>query len=121
MRLRIGEFARFGQVSVSALRYYDEVGLLRPSEVDRWTGYRYYSLDQLAMLNRLLALKELGLSLDQIKQLLGDELPADEIRGMLRLKRAELQARRKESEIDWRGWKPASSSLNWRVRCLITK
>ena len=96
MRLKIGAFARIGQVSVSALRYYDEVGLLRPVEVDRWTGYRYYSFDQLGMLNRLLALKDLGLSLEQIRQLLGEELPAEQIKGMLRLKRAELQAQAAE-------------------------
>lgn len=96
MRLKIGEFARIGQVSVSALRYYDEVGLLRPAEVDRWTGYRYYAFDQLGMLNRILALKDLGLSLDQIRAMLGEELPADEIKGMLRLKRAELQSQAQE-------------------------
>src|SRR3954470_13796017 len=96
MRLKIGEFARIGQVSVSAMRYYDEVGLLRPVEVDRWTGYRYYAFDQLGMLNRLLALKDLGLSLEQIRQLLGEELPGEQIKGMLRLKRAELQAQAQE-------------------------
>ena len=92
MRLKIGEFAKIGMVSVSALRFYNEAGLLKPAEVDRWTGYRYYSLDQLPALNRILALKDLGLSLEQIKQLMGEELPAEQIRGMLRLKRAELQA-----------------------------
>jgi DNA-binding transcriptional MerR regulator len=96
MRVKIGEFARVGQVSVSALRYYDEVGLLRPVEVDRWTGYRYYSYDQLGMLHRILALKDLGLSLEQIRLLLGEELPAEQIKGMLRLKRAELQAQAQE-------------------------
>jgi effector-binding domain-containing protein len=59
--------------------------------VDAFTGYRYYSLDQLARLNRILALKDLGLSLDQIKLILTDALPASEIRGMLRLKEAEMQ------------------------------
>lgn len=91
MRLKIGEFAKVGYVSVSALRYYDEVGLLKPAHVDRWTAYRFYDLDQIAMLHRILALKDLGLSLEQIMSLLGEELPAEQIRGMLRLKRAELQ------------------------------
>lgn len=92
MRLKIGEFSKLGQVSVSALRYYDEVGLLRPVEVDRFTGYRYYAFDQLGMLHRLLAFKDLGLSLEQIRHLLGEELPAEQIKGMLRLKQAELQS-----------------------------
>ena len=68
--IRIGEFSRIGQVSVKTLRYYDTVELLKPTEVDPSTGYRYYSFDMLPKLNRILALKELGLSLEQIKQLL---------------------------------------------------
>ncbi len=88
---KIGDFSRLSQVSVKALRYYDEVGLLKPASIDRFTGYRYYSADQLPRLNRILALKDLGLSLAQIDRLLGEELPAAEIRGMLRLKQAEIQ------------------------------
>ncbi len=42
---------------MKTLRYYDEIGLLRPGEIDRFTGYRYYSADQLHRLNRILALK----------------------------------------------------------------
>ncbi len=89
--LKIGDFAKVSRVSVKALRYYDEIGLLRPSQIDRFTGYRYYTLDQLPRLNRILALKDLGLSLDQITLLLEQGMPADHIRGMLRLKRAELR------------------------------
>jgi DNA-binding transcriptional MerR regulator len=88
---KIGEFSKLSQVPVKTLRYYDEIGLLTPAEVDRWTGYRYYSADQLPRLNRILALKDLGLSLAQIGWLLDEELSPEELRGMLRLKRAELQ------------------------------
>lgn len=96
MRLRIGEFARLGFVSVSALRFYDDAGLFKPAEVDPWTGYRYYSYDQLGMLHRLLALKDLGLSLDEIRQLLGAELPAEKIREMLVQKRVLLKGQAQE-------------------------
>ena len=89
--LKIGDFAKIGQISVKTLRYYDMVGLLKPCEVDPSSGYRYYSFDMLPKLNRILALKELGLSLDQVKQLLEDELPAEQLRGMLRLKQVEIQ------------------------------
>lgn len=90
--IKIGDFSRMTQVPVSTLRYYDDVGLLKPVEVDRFTGYRYYALDQLPRLHRLLALKDLGFSLEQIGRLLDQELPAAELRGMLRLKETELQA-----------------------------
>ncbi len=78
------------QVSVPTLRHYDDVGLLKPAHVDRFTEYRYYALDQLPRINRILALKELGLSLDQIKQLMRDQLPAEHLRSLLASKRAEI-------------------------------
>jgi|ERR1700677_2275501 DNA-binding transcriptional MerR regulator len=86
----IGEFARLGTVSVRTLRHYDELGLLRPAKVNPDTGYRGYSADQLGQLNRIVALKELGLSLAQVKQLMGG-ITLDELRGMLMLRRAQLE------------------------------
>lgn len=88
---KIGEFSKIAQVAVSQLRYYDEVGLLKPAKVDEWTGYRYYSAQQLPRLNRILALKELGLSLEQIGRMLNDDISAEEIRGMLALKKAQAE------------------------------
>jgi len=86
----IGEFARLGTVSVRALRHYDEIGLLRPAKVDPDTGYRGYSAEQLGQLNRIVALKELGLTLAQVRQLLNG-ITLDELRGMLMLRRAQLE------------------------------
>lgn len=94
---KIGDFSKLSQVSVKTLRYYDELGLLKPVEVDKWSGYRYYSADQLPRLNRILALKDLGLSLDEIARSL-DDLPAAQIRGMLRLKQVEAKERVREEE-----------------------
>lgn len=88
---KIGDFSKLSQVSVKALRLYDQMGLLKPSQVDRFTSYRYYSASQLSRLNRILALKNLGFSLEQIAKLLDDQIPPEQIRGMLRLKQAELQ------------------------------
>lgn len=88
---RIGNFSRLSQVSVKALRFYDEVGLLKPTFVDGATGYRYYSANLLPRLNRILVFKELGFSLDEIAPLLAGELPVSEVQEMLRVKRAELK------------------------------
>ncbi|MFQ5433287.1 MAG: helix-turn-helix domain-containing protein, partial [Anaerolineae bacterium] len=88
---RIGEFSKIAQVSVSQLRYYDEIGLLKAAKIDEWTGYRYYSARQLPHLNRILALKELGLSLDQIRRMVSDEISTEEIRGMFALKKAQAE------------------------------
>ena len=95
---KIGEFSKLSQVTVKTLRYYDQIGLLQPAEVDRFTGYRQYSASQLPRLNRILALKDLGLSLDQIGQLLEDDLSPDQIRGILRLKQVEIQAQVAEEQ-----------------------
>jgi DNA-binding transcriptional MerR regulator len=95
---KIGDFSRLSQVTVKALRYYDEVGLLKPVRVDDFTGYRYYALDQLPRLNRILALKDLGFSLEQIGRMLDEGLPQEQLRGMLRLKQAELQQRVQEEQ-----------------------
>src|SRR5262245_4188558 len=67
---RIGEFARFTRVSVKMLRHYDEVGLFQPAQVDPDTGYRYYTVDQLPRLNRIILLRDLGFGLDQIADVL---------------------------------------------------
>jgi DNA-binding transcriptional MerR regulator len=90
--LTIGDFARLGQVSPRMLRHYDEIGLLRPIQVDPATGYRYYAAHQLARLHRLVALRDLGLNLDQIGPVLDEELTVDELRGMLRMRRAQIEA-----------------------------
>lgn len=96
---KIGEFARLTQVSAKALRLYDEMGLLKPVRVDPFTDYRYYSADQLPRLHRIIALKELGFTLEQIKPLLADNVSAEQIKGMLMLKRAEAsQAMQAEHE-----------------------
>ncbi|MDJ0705310.1 MAG: MerR family transcriptional regulator [Leptolyngbyaceae cyanobacterium MO_188.B28] len=88
---RIGEFSKIAQVPASLLRYYDDIGLFAPIHSDRETGYRYYSVQQLAQLNRILALKDLGLSLEQIKHLVEDQVSPDEIRGMLTLKKSQIE------------------------------
>ena len=88
---RIGEFSRIARVSARLLRYYDELGLLRPGVVDSSTGYRYYSSAQLLRLNRILVLKDLGLSLEQIGGVIDQEASADQLRAMLEVRRVDAE------------------------------
>jgi DNA-binding transcriptional MerR regulator len=90
--LTIGDFARHGRVSVRMLRHYDAIGLLRPAHVDQSSGYRFYQAAQLSRLNRVVALKDLGFTLQQVQAILDEDVSAGELRGMLRLRRAELEA-----------------------------
>ena len=89
--IRIGDFSKLSRVSIKALRLYDELGLLSPIEVDRFTGYRYYEFDQLPRLYRILALKDLGFSLEEIGRLLEGEVSVEQMRGMLKLRQAEIR------------------------------
>src|ERR1700756_5188640 len=88
----IGDFARHGRVSVRMLRHYDATGLLRPARVDPASGYRFYEADQLARLNRIIALKNLGFTLNQAHAMLDEHISTEQLRGMLRLRQAELQS-----------------------------
>jgi DNA-binding transcriptional MerR regulator len=91
--LKIGDFARLCQLPVKTLRYYDDVGLITPAHVDAASGYRYYGVDQLPRVNRIVALKDLGFSLDQIAAILDGGVSHEQLRGMLMLKRAESEHR----------------------------
>ena len=86
----IGDFANLGRVSVRMLRHYDAIGLLRPARVDPSSGYRYYTAAQLAALNRIVALKDLGFTLDQVQTMIDQKVDPGELRGMLRMRRAQL-------------------------------
>ena len=97
---RIGDFSKLGQVSTRMLRHYDKLGLLVPNQVDQWTGYRYYTIDQLPRLHRLMALKELGFTLEQIGDLLeqDDELSPEQLRGMFLMRQAEIERELREGQ-----------------------
>jgi DNA-binding transcriptional MerR regulator len=99
---KIGDFSQLGQVSIRTLRLYDELGLLRPAQIDKFTGYRFYSIEQLPRLNRILALKDLGLSLEQIGDLLKRDLPADRLREMLKTKQTDIARQMREMQSQLR-------------------
>jgi DNA-binding transcriptional MerR regulator len=90
---RIGEFAQIAQVSCRLLRYYEELGLLSPAHTDTVSGYRFYTARQLPELNRILALKELGFPLAEIRSLLASAIEPQELRAML----LRMKAQREES------------------------
>ena len=96
--IKIGDFSKLAHISVKTLHHYGSLGLLEPIHVDRYTGYRYYELEQLQDLNRILALKDLGFSLEQIAQLINEDLSIQELRGMLRMKQLDLSAKLQDEQ-----------------------
>jgi DNA-binding transcriptional MerR regulator len=95
---RIGDFSQLGQISIRTLRLYDEMGLLKPAEVDDFTDYRYYSLEQLPRLNRIVALKDLGFSLKEVAEQLEENLSLYDLRGMLKRKQSEVSLKLQEEQ-----------------------
>ncbi len=88
---KIGDFSKLSQVTVKTLRHYDELGLFKPIEVDQFTGYRYYSADQMPKLYRILALKDLGLTLEKIARMIDGNLSVEQIRTILHQQQVQLQ------------------------------
>ena len=97
--LRIGEFSRIGRVTIETLRHYDACDLLKPAKVAPSTGYRYYTTDQLPRLNQIVALKDVGFSLDEIAHILRDTLTEDQLRGMLRAQLAVAESTIKSATL----------------------
>lgn len=105
--MKIGDFARLGQVSVRMLRHYESLGLLLPDAVDEFSGHRSYAVAQLPRLNRVMALNALGIPLRKIAELLDSELSTSALADMLVLRRHQLRAEQtaaaaKLAEVEFR-------------------
>ena len=106
-KLKIGEFSKMMQVTVKTLRHYEQKGLLLPDEVDEWTGYRYYSIDQMQKLQDIRDLQRLGFSLEEIKDLYEEDSHTPSIRQLTeKIKETEIQLKqliaRRNQLLDWR-------------------
>ncbi|MFW5428256.1 MerR family transcriptional regulator [Bacillus pumilus] len=88
---KIGDFSMLSKVPVKTLRYYDQIDLLKPKQIDQDSGYRYYSAEQLLEVNRIFLYKELGFTLKQMGQLLREDISVEQIQGMFLLKESEIQ------------------------------
>ncbi|MCI1959781.1 MAG: MerR family transcriptional regulator [Clostridia bacterium] len=88
--LKIGDFSKLSRVSIRMLRYYDEIGLLNPVTIDEFTGYRYYSEEQLPVVGRITALKDMGFGLASIHDILNCYDNHEQLENYLNTKRYEL-------------------------------
>ena len=116
-RLKIGEFSQLMQVTVKTLRHYEQKGLLLPDEVDEWTGYRYYSIDQMQKLQAIRDLQRLGFSLDEIKDLFEDNSHIPSIRQLTeKIKETEAQLKqlitRRNRLLDWRNTRKEMKTMD---------
>ena len=100
--LRIGEFSKLSRVSIRMLRHYDDIGLLKPAEIDQFTGYRYYSPAQLPVIGRITALKDMGFSLADIVKMLEIYENRDELDDYLMKRQLELQEISETTQLQMR-------------------
>lgn len=89
--MKIGEFAKACNLPISVLRYYDRLGLLKPVYIDRFTGYRHYHANQLALCERINELKSAGFTLAEIKQLFSDDMESEEVNALFDCKKKQLE------------------------------
>jgi DNA-binding transcriptional MerR regulator/effector-binding domain-containing protein len=89
--MKISDLAHLARVSTRTLRHYDEIGLFKPARIDSVTGYRTYSVNQMALLNRILALRDLGFALEQITTLTANGFAPERLKDLLELRKAELE------------------------------
>ncbi|WP_270493184.1 MerR family transcriptional regulator [Eisenbergiella porci] len=87
--LKIGDFAMLSKISINMLRHYDEINLLKPANIDDFTGYRYYEEEQLLIANRIQSLKAMGLSLSMIKQILEQYENSNSLKNFLQIQRTQ--------------------------------
>ncbi len=111
--LTIGAFARLGQVSPRMLRHYDELGLLVPQHVDAGSGYRRYGVHQLGTLHRIVALRDVGFGLEQIRKVIVDDVSVEELKGMLRLRHAQIESAVGEEKERLRRVEAHLRALEW--------
>lgn len=85
---RIGDFSKMSKVTIKALRYYEKEGLIKPVYIDDSNGYRYYDSNQLVDISRIISLRQMGLSIDEIKRII---IEKEGLETVLKLKKEQLQ------------------------------
>ena len=96
--LKIGEFSKLSRVSIRMLRHYDDIGLLKPAEIDDFTGYRYYREEQLFVIGRITSLKDMGFALADIIKILDSYDDKEKMDAFLSERQKELSKLSQETE-----------------------
>ena len=99
IKFKIGEFSKLNMVTIKTLRHYEEIGLLVPDEIDQWTGYRYYRVDQLNKMNKIIFLKRLGFTLEEIREVFDEENQTPDID---QIKSKIEQCKKEMLHLQWR-------------------
>ncbi|HWQ46002.1 MAG TPA: GyrI-like domain-containing protein [Longilinea sp.] len=99
MEYQIGDFAKISRLGIKTLRYYHEIGLLPPSRIDRFSGYRYYDETCLTRARAIIQLKQFDFSLEDIRSLLAEAKDSDDLIQAMQQKSTEIKNRIESYQI----------------------
>mgnify|MGYP003534155438 CR=1 FL=1 len=116
--MKIGDFAKYNQISVQALRYYESIDLIHPIEIDPFTNYRYYHIKQSAVIDNIQFFQQLDFSLTEIKQIMNDTKTPTELNQVIENKKATLQAELKSIQHQLKSFR---KGLSFSKRNNLTK
>lgn len=114
----IGEAAKMAGMTSETLRHYDRIGLVSPLKTDKWTGYRYYSEQEIVRLSTIQALRLMDLSLKEIKEVLEY---SDLTKVVAFLKQAEEHADKKISDLRQAKAKIERARMDYEKKCRKTR
>lgn len=95
----IGEISKFFNISIKTLRYYDEIGLLKPAYINQENKYRYYSIEQFMKIDLIKYFKITGMSLDVIKDILNSECSIELVMNNIKIQSSKLEEKINELTI----------------------
>jgi DNA-binding transcriptional MerR regulator len=98
--LRIGDFSKITKVTIRMLRHYDQIGLFKPVCVDSVSGYRAYSYEQIPQLSRIIFLRDLGFTIQEIKTMVYNHLSIEEMEIKLLKRKLELEDEIKAAQLN---------------------
>ncbi len=113
----IGVFSQINRITTKTLRHYDEIGLLKPEYVDKFTGYRYYTSNQLPIMHKIITLKQMGLTLAEIKEIISNPLAAEMF---LKLREREISQNIKNEQIKLLQIKNYSNIIKGDIQFMYT-
>lgn len=110
-------FSKINRITTKTLRHYDEIGLLKPEYVDKFTGYRYYTTSQLPKVHEILALKQMGISLQDIREIIENPKVLELF---LKLKEEEIKRNIESEEMKLAQIRSFSSLTKGKINIMYT-
>ncbi len=117
----IGEMSKLNNISIQTLRYYDKIGLLKPKLINKTSKYRYYSIEEFLKVDMIKYYKNVGLSLEEIKDLIGSNTSIEEKLQMINVQQEALENKLKEMNLMKNNLEILKNKVSSIIECKINK